>query len=627
MSNEWYFSKNNNVDDVFSDEFVDSKFGIDKWTSFTREIIQNSIDAKDDTLGDNIPVQVCFDLNTKLTLNDIPGSNEIKDIINKCIDYTNHSQTIENYKSGLTMLDKGYVYCLKISDYNTIGVESGRDNAWGAFVYDTGKSIKHRPGSAGSYGVGKKVPFIISSINTVFYSTKNSIESLTEGKSVLVDFKDKEGIRRSHIGWYGIKNSSTKDPRNKINPIEVSLDNQLNSYFKRLDKNGTDVIIIGVDAYNKEIDIQNRIINAVLENFFVAIIEGNLEVKLSGFNNGVIEINKNSFYELLDNYYNDPKGIKRETDTLIMGNLTNYCEALDESPEIININDKLGNEIGFIKLYFLENNSKRKKYYSLIRSHGMKICDYHINTEQPFTAVASIQGDKLNEILSKLENAAHDNFVTDDPRCDNYSVEIFKKMKKAIERKIFEKTTIKVGDEQSIDGLEDLISLQGSLQTISKNNIIPKIKKKKISKKLKNKRKKPTPKPDPTPKLDPDPDPKPSRKKKKMITKKKSVELFNIEPIGIYSNGIYHFKFSTKFDLHNSEVSINAIDLEDSKDETIGSLIKWVKVNGNLKKIDKNIIKNLHFERNVLNDIEVCLKIDNLYKLDIELFEIIKELK
>ena len=42
------------------DKFADSKFGMDKWTSFSREIIQNSLDARDD---ENAPVEVVFDLN------------------------------------------------------------------------------------------------------------------------------------------------------------------------------------------------------------------------------------------------------------------------------------------------------------------------------------------------------------------------------------------------------------------------------------------------------------------------------------------------------------------------------------------------------------------------------------
>lgn len=48
MSIGWYFSDEMCASDELVDKFADSKFGIDKWSSFAREIIQNSLDAQDD---------------------------------------------------------------------------------------------------------------------------------------------------------------------------------------------------------------------------------------------------------------------------------------------------------------------------------------------------------------------------------------------------------------------------------------------------------------------------------------------------------------------------------------------------------------------------------------------------
>lgn len=626
MSNKWYFSKNNNVDDILSDEFVDSKFGIDKWTSFAREIIQNSLDAKDDTLGEDVPVKVVFDLNTALTKSDIPGVTEIDKILGMCIEHTNQDQTVKKYSEGRDVLKKDNIYCLKISDYNTTGVASGRDEAWGALVYDTGKSLKIRPGSAGSYGVGKKVPFIISSINTVFYSTFNGSDYLTEGKSILTDFIDEDKVRRSHIGWYGIETQFDDDPRNKVQPIQGDALNEINPYFKRGNQRGTDVVIVAPNIYSNEHFVQLSIINAVLESFFVAIIEKKLVVEITGFTGKKsVVINHKTFEEVLEQYYQDPKGIKRETDTLIIGNLYNYYEAFCVEPEIINIKDDSGKEIGSVELYFLLENSKKKKYYSMIRSHGMKICDHHMNADQPFTAIAYIKGEELNKYLSKLENAAHDNFVTRDAHSDKDSVKVYKKVEKAIENRIIELSAIQATKEHSIDGLEDMLSLQGALQTVSKKNIAPKIKKKKVQKK--KKRKKPEPKPEPTPLPPTPPGPESTPKPKKMVTKKKEIESFAVNPFSVYSKGSYHIKFATKTDLYKAGIVVNAIDSDDRTDDTIGTLIKTVKVNGELKRIDGNSINNLSFKKDEINDIEIILTIDSLYKLDFELFEIVKELK
>ena len=42
---DWYFANESNPSDRLVDQFKDSKFSIDKWTSFTREIIQNALDV------------------------------------------------------------------------------------------------------------------------------------------------------------------------------------------------------------------------------------------------------------------------------------------------------------------------------------------------------------------------------------------------------------------------------------------------------------------------------------------------------------------------------------------------------------------------------------------------------
>ena len=75
MNFGWYFSKELSPSDILVDEFADSKFTVNKWTSFAREIVQNSLDAQDDTTK---PVKVIFDINTSLRINDIPGDFRIR---------------------------------------------------------------------------------------------------------------------------------------------------------------------------------------------------------------------------------------------------------------------------------------------------------------------------------------------------------------------------------------------------------------------------------------------------------------------------------------------------------------------------------------------------------------------
>ena len=383
MNIGWYFSDDLSPSDELVDKFVDSKFGIDRWSSFAREIIQNSLDAQDD---ESKPVEVIFDLNKELSISDIPGCNRTKEILEKCMKAATNKQTKGSYKVGLDVLDKEKIYCLKISDKNTKGVKTGREEAWGAFVFDEGKSIKQRPGSAGSYGVGKKVPFIISSCNTVFYATKNKYsvgddeysDCLLQGKTTLISWTDNDGKRKNSKGWYGVIDESA-DPKNRVNPIVASNDNDINPYFIRKDDYGTDVIIVGVNIYDNEADVTASIISAVLENFFVAILNENLVVK-------VLDevINKASFEKMFRKYYRT----QSETKNGLEGCLRVYQGEADESHKIY---DKNANCLGRIDIYFGLGNEHNKKYYTIVRSHGMRITDYRLNKAgQPYTAVVYI---------------------------------------------------------------------------------------------------------------------------------------------------------------------------------------------------------------------------------------------
>lgn len=98
----WYFSEESSPSDELVDKFADSKFGMDRWTSFSREIIQNSLDACDD---ESNPVEVIFDLNKSLTIDDIPGGTYTRDVLERCAVQATNKQTQQAYKKGLEILN------------------------------------------------------------------------------------------------------------------------------------------------------------------------------------------------------------------------------------------------------------------------------------------------------------------------------------------------------------------------------------------------------------------------------------------------------------------------------------------------------------------------------------------
>lgn len=469
---DWYFTKAEKPSDDYVDKFSDSKFTTDKWNSFAREIIQNSLDVHNDDLGDEIPVKVKFSLEY-FSLEEIPGGKRILEILKHCLENKelNH-QTKNKYEHGIEILESERIGCLKISDYNTLGVETGRDKSWGALVYDEGVSRKRRPGkAAGSHGVGKKVPFIISGVNTVYYSTKNESDQLFEGKTSLIYWTENE-ITYDYEGWLGVIDNETTDRRKKVLPY-VNNDNTLdvNDFFVRKESRGTDVIIIGISLDENDFkEAKSKIVNAVLENFFVAIQTKKLICDIFD-----IKIDSSNLADSIEKYYvSNAKNFQKvkEYSNIVNGNLKDYYRVYCDDPHIIPIIYE-GINYGTAEVYFDLGNEKNKKYYCIVREHGMKIKDVQLVTDQSFSAVVLIkdnpdskmENERINNILSSRENAAHDDFIIDDENipCDDKTKAIISMLYSEIEKYIKSETEIPVLDETPLDSLSDMLSIQGSL--------------------------------------------------------------------------------------------------------------------------------------------------------------------
>ena len=487
VEQKWYFAQNSSPSNEMADKLIDSKFGIEKLSSFVREIIQNSLDAHDD-LSDK-PVVVKFS-SKDFKLEQIPGGARLREILEKCYSAdTLNPQTEKMYKKGLEVLNSDCITCLKISDENTLGVEPGLDKAWGAFVYDEGVSRKVRPGSAGSHGVGKKAPFIISGVHTVFYATNYNGTRLFEGKTSLINWNE-DGIDYDYKGWYGNVNLDEPDRRKKVLPIEYdySIDG-VDEFFIRKEERGTDVIIVDTSSIGKISDAKAKIIIAILENFFVAIRTKKLECDVFGE-----RITSENIDGILNKYYLNQHikfGRIEEAGTVYEGNLKDYYRVFKSGVPQAKI-DMIVNGInyGYAEIYFDVSNEKNKKYYCIVREHGMKIRDYKVDTDQPFTAVVVIKNhendtlkpeERINERLSSRENAAHDDFIINDDQvpCDPITKELIEYMYSEIKRYIQKMTELKVDNQSFLDSLSEMLYIPGSTSKGSAKKNKPKLKKKK----------------------------------------------------------------------------------------------------------------------------------------------------
>lgn len=616
MSLGWYFSNESSPSDELVDKFADSKFGMDRWTSFTREIIQNSLDACDD---ENKPVEVLFDLNKGLTIDDIPGGRYTRDVLERCAAQATNKQTKQAYKKGLEILDKPKVYCLKVSDRNTRGVKTGRDEAWGAFVFDEGKSVKQRPGSAGSHGVGKKVPFIISTCNTVFYATKNKYwldgvehsDMLVQGKTMLINWEDSLGQGKSPKGWFGVLNEDDPDRKKRILPIENAEIQGIHPYFVRNDDFGTDVIMVGVNIYGTEDQIQKVIISSIYENFFIAIKEGKLKVSVFGK-----EIHNGNIDKVFQAYYEPTGALKNSMNDLL--------RIYAQEPVLLPVK-RYSTEIGHIRLYFEATSESNKKYYTIVRNHGMKICENYISSaDKAFSAIAIIEGEELNELLSSLENAAHDAFITDDPNIDyeENAKSAHAALLKVIKEYIVEQTKIDDGEDQKIEGLYEILAVPGFTPQITKNDSKPKVRRNKVNKK---KKRKPEPKPEPTPTPSPDPEPTPNpepkpESKKREEKAEKFYDAYALGPVLVKNADGYLLRVKVKHDMKDCEFRIKSINSDEKVDDSIADLLISATDGWKRYKIQDGCISKMKLNKDHLYEIQIKTKRDIKYRLTAELW-------
>lgn len=283
--------------------------------SLAREVIQNSMDAKDKSLPDSTPVKVEFNL-WNLKTNDYTPFREFKDVIKNSIEFWKNdplkNDDIEEFiKASQECFEADEIPVLLIRDYNTIGLTKATDNNQSISRFDVlanteGIHVNDTEDSSGSYGLGKNAPFLFSIPNMVFYSTldKNGWRGF-QGVCQFVNslrkhpFLDKM-VPTNPLGKYLMVTDSfvAGEP---ILP-EDHCDLAEAEPFKR-DKAGTDVAIIGFDIAQYSSPGQKNwhklLAFSVIQNFLMAIYWGKLEVTIKAPDEDNIEINAQTLQRLL----------------------------------------------------------------------------------------------------------------------------------------------------------------------------------------------------------------------------------------------------------------------------------------------------------------------------------------
>lgn len=419
---QWRFPDNRYTNENGLDTSDMEMFKKDPVSSLAREICQNSIDAAD---GEK-PVRVEFCL-FKITRKEIPGIDDLTEQIMACYTYKKDSPKEEPALAVLKeSIEKDTITCLRISDFHTTGVVGANTNERGTPFYNLtkGSGISDKgAGSGGSKGIGKFASFVVSTTNTVFYSTRASDRSCAYiGISKLrsTPITGSPNLLTIGIGYYGIGEQNS--------PVLEEL--HLDRCFIRGESDfGTDVYIIG---FNDIKGWQNDIIAKVLESFMVAVMCRKLEIVVDG-----IIINYDSVQKII---YSD--AFQRERTKTELREIHAQYELLQDHESVIVQDLKIINETNsvtvYLKRYGQQDEVKATNRCVMVRYPYMKITYIKLGALLPVSALCIIQDNDLNKKLRAIENPQHTDWEI--KRLNDFPDEkrITRNMKKALETSVKE---------------------------------------------------------------------------------------------------------------------------------------------------------------------------------------------
>lgn len=440
-------------------------FRAEKEKATAKETIQNDLDAHCADSGE--PVKVIINLEY-LTKKGFPGYKEHIKTLNLCEEsitniHGNNEKTRKFIEKAKKVFNKDYIPFLVISDYNTTGLIGADSENGGVFCKLTkGAGSSNKTGQAGgSYGIGKNAPFILSDIRSVFYSSKdiNGVYGF-QGVSRWISHKNENGQLTQGTGYYGVKE----------NKMPIVNECEIYNFFKR-EETGTSIFIPG---FNGDENWKQKMIIAVIDSFFVAVMEKKLVVEIDDI------IIDNS---TIGNIIKDIKKSKKNWITAY------YYEAMtsdDKKHFTIDIDG-----MGDVELFVLKGDQHSSKV-AMIRGNGIKITDKRFRLPLKYYGVMIARGKQINEFLRECEPPAHDDWkgelYEDDPK---YAKKVLKNLYQAVKEKIKSIIQVKNFEELNVECIseyfpDDLEFGKGESEQGEKN--IP-IKEVKIKKRIFNKSK------------------------------------------------------------------------------------------------------------------------------------------
>lgn len=392
----WQFSYSSSIEDYRFNDSLERFYNMGI-SGLVRENIQNSLDGK--IPGVEGPVLVKIETG-KINQENIPGINEIKERILSLEGRNSYTiETIENMKSKMNQEMVDYI---SFEDSNTKGLKGARngqsdskEDTWSIYAYKKGDhsvesdSILEKS-RGGSHGIGKIASNAASELYMMFFANCDEFGDQHLGGTVqLIEHKYKENYYRSS-GYFADKRM-VEENKSKLYPFE----NTFHEVFEK-DTRGLKIII---PYLRSQFNDEREIIKSICDSFFIAILEGKLEVVV---NDKIINKETIGDYILSSDYYEQNiSEIKTEFTPLY------YRTYINEQEQLITIKSK-SKDYSF-KLFFNYDTEISKGRAAIIRTIGMKIEDKKItgHVNKPFNAVLIPNSIEEDAFLKSLENESH----------------------------------------------------------------------------------------------------------------------------------------------------------------------------------------------------------------------------
>lgn len=377
----------------------------DAFSSLVRESIQNSLDA---FLDPSKPVRVSYALGHLAGADLSCSIREIEDHVRACLASYPESSTYQRMVEYLNRHTMDPISYLRVSDYNTKGMDYTPDAKCGfhSFLQSIGDSHKDGEGAGGSYGFGKAAYYELSNARTILVSTKTDQDKVAfQGCYMLCTHKMADGIKYSSSGFF---DTGAKQPIQDENLIPKEL---------RRGEYGSDIYLLYADDDPDKVwQYHETLIKSVLVNFWMAVYKNKLEVTFDWEDDGKPEvvISKDTLEEQMLEYF--PSMLDEQG---IYSNPRPYYEAVKNAvafdPESEDKHDcvyfeeqNLKDQYGHV-LFYLKRNIGTRDRYLRMRKPLMVIDGQKMNGQRGISGVLVCDGE-ANNYLSKAEPPAHDNW-------------------------------------------------------------------------------------------------------------------------------------------------------------------------------------------------------------------------